>query len=303
MRTLGGTSFAVVASLFVAGCGGGGGGTGGPALRGTLVLRNGSSADLSGVVVDCPDSGASDVTDAAGRFSLDVPTNGVAFRLAVTDPESTGTGTKGEEGDCSESDDSTGDDADVKGAEVEIEGLEDGESCEIEIEIEDGEVVGIHVSKGEKDGKHDDDSHSGEAVLHAEDGSEAYGEIEVRSGEGCSEIEVEFASLPPETAFLVFLIDDQGQEAILADFATNGDGEGHVERHVCGDFGLPFGASDLSELAGFGVRVEDLEGNVILAGKVPEVGAEDFDEEEDGDDEEKDDDEKDDDGKDGDGKD
>lgn len=282
----------LVASLLVS-CGGGGGGGSGPALAGKILSRNGSAAQLSGVFVECPETGSSDVSGATGVFSLDVPT-GTTFRLRVEDPE---TGPVAGGPDCSEDEDDGEDAHDIRGDEVEIEALADGEDLDVEIEIEDGQIVGIRLTKhDDEDGEHEDE---GESALLPPGGGEAYGEMEGGAREICSWLELEVAGLAPHAGYEVFLT--MGAETVSLDgFETNAEGEAHRAWESCGgDRPLPFGVLSVRDLAGATVTIRDGEGNVVLEGLVPAVGSEDHDDEAEHEDEGDDDPEDGDDGEDG----
>jgi hypothetical protein len=267
------------------------------------VSRDGSTVNLAGIVVQCVESGESDVSDGDGHFEVDAP-RGEPFRLKVDDPA-----TAGDEagGDCTEGDDGDFDEQDLDGDEVEIGALEDGEFCDVEITIEDGEIVCINVSKG--DGEHEDgERESGEARLVGAEGTEAYGEVEVGAKGECSWMEIEVGGLAPEATYELFLVDGDTLWP-LDGLTTNAEGEGHRALESCGgDRPLPFGVASVAELAGLGILVKDALGTVVLEGTVPEVGSDDHhegDDAEDGDDGEEGDDEHEGDGdaKDGDGED
>jgi hypothetical protein len=258
--------------LFAACGGGGGGGSSGSSVAGTIRSRDGSTSSLAGVVLGCTETGSTDVSDVAGQFALEIPT-GTRFHLEVTDPEAVEGHESG--GDCHETDDDTPDETDLKGAEVEIGEVEDGEHCEIEIEIEDGEIVGISVHKG--DGEHEgDDDEVGEAALLPPGGDKAdgYGEIEIaRRGDTCVRIEVEAEGLPAGV-YDVYLVGPDGGEALIGHLAFGEKDEAHVVFEACGD-GLPLGAGTPEALAGLRVDVRDAVGNVLLQGIIPPVGVED----------------------------
>src|SRR5262245_9058722 len=110
-------------ALAVSGCGGGSGGGGdavGSQVLGHVVSRDGSSAELDGVVVSCEETGEVAVTDADGRFEMDVP-SGTDFELSFEDPVQDAE--PGE--DCDESDDPETDASDIDGNVVKGDALED----------------------------------------------------------------------------------------------------------------------------------------------------------------------------------
>jgi hypothetical protein len=266
--------FGLLAASIFAACGGGGsgslGGSTSPTVAGRIVSRDGSTVNLAGVVVECVESGESDVSDGDGHFEVDAP-RGESFRLKVDDP----VGTKGEgEGDCSEGGDGDADEQDVKGDEVEIGALKDGEFCDVEITIENGEIVCINVSKG--DGKHDDGGkRTGESRLVAPEGQPGFGEVEVGVAGECSWMEVEVGGLLPETSYEVVLV-GEGVHWPVGPLATNAEGEAHLAIESCGgDRPLPFGVASVAELAGLTLLVTDSLGAAVLEGVVPEVGSED----------------------------
>lgn len=261
------TTFAIAAVAAFSGltsCGEGGGGAGTPAITGRILVRDGVSTNLSGVILTCPESGSTDVSTATGRFALDVP-RGTPFHLDVDDPTASGKG-DGLASDCTESDDVTPDAGDIAGKDVEIEGIEDGESCEVEIEIEDGEIVGVHVTKdgGEKE--------YGEGVLLPPTKGDGYGEVEAGAEGGCLRLEVEARGLPTGT-FTVLLVGADRAEQPLGTLTLGENGkEGHLVFEACAEGGLPLGAATPADLLGATIEVRNADGSVVLSGAFPEPG-------------------------------
>ena len=273
-------------TLTLPACGGGGAGGGGLGaalpLQGLVASRDGDATDVGGVRITCRESGDVVTSSRSGLFALDVP-KGVVLHLEVDDPSAPVDDATGE--DCSESEDGGDDGSDIAGAEIELEALGEDETCGIEIEIVDGKVVDIRVTKEKGEGR--DRKESGEGVLRPPEGSalEAYGEIEVGARDGCSWAELEVRGLPLG-AYDAVLVSPEGAEDVVGSLVVE-EKEGHFAIESCGgDRPLPFGVGSVAELAGFRVELRDADGTVVLRGEVPTVGADDV----------KDDDDKDDDG-------
>jgi hypothetical protein len=307
MRTIG-TAAALLGAVALAACGGGGGGSPGALVLGSVVERDGSSDDLGGIVVECPESGDVVSTREDGSFEVDVPA-GASFEVKFDDPGAT---KDGEGADCPESDDPEKDGRDIEGDGVAFDPLPDGGSCEIEVSIEDGEVVECRESRDGEDGK--EDEHEGEARLfpsarYAEQG--VVGEIEVGKDDGCFFAEIEASGFDAPHVLRVML----GVEGALVEIGVleiSVEGEGHLGLEWCSGDPLPFDVETLRTLSGALVLVLDEEGNEVFEGHLPGFGVADPKHDgKDGDDDEEGDDGKDDgdeesneeDGDEGDGKD
>ncbi len=263
------------------GCGGGGSGGGlgsALALQGLVTSRDGTTQNLGGVRITCAESGEAVTTAINGRFALDVP-KGVVLHLEVSDPAAATDG-DGDE-DCTESGDGEDDGTDIAGAEVAIEPLAEDETCGVELEIVDGKVVDIRVTKEKGGGA--GRKESGEGVLRPLEGSglEAYGEVEVGAREGCSWAELEVRGLPIGTYTAVLIAPESDASETLGTLVVK-EKEGHFAIESCnGDRPLPFGVGSVAELAGYRIELRDGLGAVLLAGTVPQVGADDVKEDDD----------------------
>lgn len=272
-------------TLLLAGCGGGGGGgsLGAPlGLQGLVVTRDGSPTNLGGVRITCPEGGGTTTTGRGGQFALDVP-RGVVLHLEVEDPLAPDD--DGDAPDCDESDDGSVDGSDIAGGSVELDALGEDETCGVEIELVDGKVVDVRVTKEKGGGG--SRKESGEGVLRPVEGSglEAYGEVEVGASEACSWAELEVRGLPVGR-YDVVLVAPGGAEETIGAVEIDGK-SGHFAIESCGgDRRLPFDVGAVADLAGYTVEVRDADARVLLRGEVPAVGADDV----------KDDDDKDDDG-------
>jgi hypothetical protein len=263
-----------LALLSFAGCGsgGGGGGVGGSVVLGQVVERDGSSDDVGGVVVECPETGDVDVTDGEGRFEVDVPA-GTDFAVEFDDPKAT---PAGDGGDCDEGADPVKDGGDIDGEGVVFEPLDDGEVCEVEVVLEDGEVVECRETRDDDDGGDDEgDEHEGEARLFPSDlyaSQGVLGEVEVEQEEGCFEVELDVSGFDAPHVLSVVLFHPEGDEFLLGTFEVNGEGQGHLGIGWCKGDPLPFGVDSLAGLAGFLVLVLDEEGQIVFEGHVPGLG-------------------------------
>lgn len=254
------------------GAGGGGGATAPLALRGQIVTRNGSTHSLGGVQFSLRESGDTVTSKATGAFALDAPV-GLVLHLEVKDPLAPST--SGHDGkDVTESEDDDDDAEDISGSEVEIGAIKDGESCDIELEIEDGKIVDVRMTKSDGEGS---SHHCGEGLLLPPEGAElkAYGEIELELEDGCAQAELEVEGLPLGV-FTIQLVNPAGETETVGEITIEKK-EAHFRISACtGDVTLPFGVASLAELAGYTVNVVDADGAIVLTGTVPEAGAEDM---------------------------
>ncbi len=181
------------------------------------------------------------------------------------------------EEDVEEGKDPTPDAADIDGDEVEIDPLEDGETCEIEVEIEDGKIVECWVERNRKHGDRE-----GEARLlppDCETECTARGEIELQVEGDCVEVEVEVAGLQGPDVLEILLVADEGSEVTLGTIDVGEDGRGHFVMEACAKGGeLPFDVDDVDTKAGAQVLLVDAAGTVVLEGTLPGGGAQHDDE-------------------------
>ena len=263
MRTTLATLSVLFASSVLVACGGsgpGGGGGGSPAggVAGQIVKRNGSTTNLSGVHVACTENGSTDVSDGSGNFSIHIP-HGTVIHLDVADPAASG-GDKGN-GDGTK---------DLGDNQVEVGEVGDGESCDIEIEIEDGQVTVVHMSKHDGKGGHED---SGDGVLlPTTDGSKAFAEVKASGDGDCLRLAIEARGLAPSLSFDVTLVDASGATFALGTLATSEHGEAHLVFEACGA-DLPFGIPTAQDLVGATIHVKDAAGADVLTGDFPLPGA------------------------------
>lgn len=267
-----------VASL-LPGCGGGGASAdaAAPQVQGKVVSRNGASSDLGGIEVTCENTGATVTTAADGSFVLEVP-GGATVRVRFSDPLAAGLA----DGlpDCAESEDATPDAADVAEDSIEVETLQDGEVVTIEVELADGRVIECGVRRGE----------AGGVVVRCEgnlfptdSGGPTFSlaEIEVTQDGDCATIEVEAEHLAPDQTLSLVLVAPGGEREVIATAEVDAGGVLHANFSTCAGDALPFGATTVQDLAGYGVLVEDGAGKVLLAGQVPgwghEMGEDGFD--------------------------
>jgi hypothetical protein len=252
-----------LAAGFAMGCGGGGTTTAGPAsqVQGKVTVQSLDGPALGGVDVRCLNDGGVVVTRPDGSFVLTVP-SGETLRLRVSDPDANGVVDLPE---CDEEGDESGDKGDFEGDVVEIEALEDGEVCEIEITLADGRVIEAEFGFGE------DGFHAEGRLLPAEPGGDdaPVGEIEITLEGACGVLELEAEHLTPGTGLEILLVNPELVTETLARAEVTAEGYVHLRLERCEGDTLPFGAATLADLAGYGVVVQDLEGNVLLVGVVP----------------------------------
>jgi hypothetical protein len=234
-------------AFLLAACGGGGGGGAagaGALLKGNVRSVNGQSLDVSGVRLSSSSTGALDMSGADGAFDLGrIPAGTERLRVRT----------------------------------------EHGLEVEVEVEIEDGARIELHLSV------HDDhvdevdedtcDDHGGHSEARArltavEAGLE--GHVRVRASSSLEQgFDVEAEHLAALRRVDVVVIDPAtGSEELQATLAANGLGEAELELRTNDGDRLPFGATDVADLAEFRVQVRDAAtGAVLLQGEVPALGA------------------------------
>ena len=236
-------------TLTLGGCGGGSGGTSGApdaVVLGKVVSVDGSTANLDGVEIATTDGSAKATTDETGTFRLAVR-SGERIRLRFDDPNSASES----DDDVDETDDDTPDGSDIDGDEVEIEELEEGETCEIEVELENGEVIEAWVNRDREDGPH----FEAEARLAPPEDAEnqdARGEVEVECGAGCCRAEIEVAGLTGPDIVEIVLWHPGGDEYSLGIIEVNEEGSGHWSAEACWETGEGEGSSEGSPEGGEG---------------------------------------------------
>jgi hypothetical protein len=283
------------------GCGGGAGGVAGPVpdavVLGKVVSVDGSTAQLHGVQVATSDGSSQATTDGAGTFRLEVR-SGERLRIRFDDPNTASASDR----DVEEGEDDTPDGSDIDGDEVEIEELGEGETCEIEVELRDGEVVEAWVNRNREDGPH----FEAQARLvppEDADNQDARGEVEIECGASCCRAEIEVAGLTGPDIVEIVLWHPEGDEVSLGIIEVNAEGSGHWVAEACwetgegsgdapsdGDGGasekgdgenaceVPFGEETLGDLKGVRLLLVDGLGNVVLVGEMPGDGAQHDDE-------------------------
>jgi hypothetical protein len=267
--------FALFVLLPLLGCGAGGiapGGEAAPLVLGKVTLRDGSAEGLGGILVECVETGEGDITDADGRFDIDAPV-GEDFRIRFDDPR---TAVEEETEECEEGADPQEDGEDLAGGEVEIGRMEEGEVCEVEVVLENGEVVEWGVDRDDEDDDGEHDRRHGEARLHPPEGSplEAVGEVEVGAAEGCCRLEVEVEGRFEGLEVVeVWLVGADGTAEKIGEIRLREGRFGHLEVATCGEEGLPLGAPTCIEREGVRIEIRSPEGELLLEGEVPGLGA------------------------------
>ncbi len=251
---------------FFPACGGGGstpvsGST--AEVVGAVKTKNGSTDALGGLRVTLTTNGETTTTDPQGGFALRVPA-GQTFAVRFEDPAEAGTPGN----DVDESDDPTPDASDIDGDVVSVGPLSDGETCHVDVEMENG-----NVAESWMDRQHDGaDDHDGESRLLPPDGTDApgrVGEAEVACGQDCCGLEIEVRGLEGPATYDVQLWNPDGDTADLASLDVAADGQGRLALRYCTGDELPFGATTLQDLAGYEVVLVDSEGTIQLRGMLP----------------------------------
>ena len=102
---------------------------------------------------------------------------------------------------------------------------------------------------------------------------ESRGVVVATDGQHEDSLRCEVGRLAPETGYLIFI--GEGESAvILGDLRTNGEGGGSVGREAAAGQALTDRLPSLADLGGRHVEVRNLDGVVVLYGRVPEAQTE-----------------------------
>ena len=239
------------------------------AVDGNLASLDGQSANLDGIAVTVVGESDEVVTDARGGFRFPVRP-GERIRLRFTDRRAGGS-QKSEEDTGSDIDDDV----------VEIDPLKDGETCEVEVEIEDGVVVEACVRREDEDEEKDGAWHGAMRLVPPPDAaaSEAGGEVGiVCKADGCRAV-IEVFELPgPDLYEAVLDHPEQGRYS-LGLIEVDAEGEGRLVIEHGADDPLPYGVESLEKLVGTKLLVLDGVGNIVLKGLLPGEGPREKDDE------------------------
>jgi hypothetical protein len=184
--------------------------------------------------------------------------------------------------DATDSDgDDDGDADDVGDDDCDVAEIEDGEDVEFEVSIEDGKIVSVDVSHSAHDER------EAEIRLHRSvesDDPDVEGQAKLESRDDRQRLKVEAEHLDAGRDVEAFAIDAAGVEASLGVRTVGLDGEAEWEIE---DGALPFGATTVEDLLGFGIEVRDATtGTVLLFGSLPDELPSHADEDEHGEEEE-----------------
>jgi hypothetical protein len=153
--------------------------------------------------------------------------------------------------------------------EVEVHRVEDGEHVHVRVEIRDGKIDRVDISRS---------SHDEEEVevfldrAATSDDPDIKGKIEVEVRDDRQRLEIEVEHAAPGRMLEAVVIAPDGAEASLGALGATALGEAEWEINTGDGGALPFGAGSVSDLEGFGVEVRDAAaGTVLLSGTVPAV--------------------------------
>jgi len=286
-------------------CGGGGGGStsggvGTASLGGRVVLRDGTSSNLGGILLSMPRTGAIVVTAPDGSFSFgSVPTGTLTVKLGTAaarvstqangadDPPNhdvgddnggNGTGVDDNGGDDVNDDNGVdaidddsfddGDDHDTGDDDFDLVGITNGDRVELHISIRNGVVESLDCARS-----HAEDRESEVRMTRSVDSDDAdvTGEIRTESRLDRQRLKIEAEHLTAGRVVKAF-VSFAGVEADLG--SRTADAFGKVEWDLNTNDGdvLPLGVTTVAELAGADVRVEDAgDATILLVGTVPET--------------------------------
>ncbi len=286
-------------------CGGGGGGTpagvGTASLAGRVVLRDGTSSNLGGLLLSMPRTGKTVVTAADGSFQFgSVPTGTLTVRLGtlaarvtaqadgaddppnqdVGDDGGNGNGVDDNGGDDVNDDngvDATdgdalddGDDNDTGDDDFDLVGVTSGDVVELHLTVRGGVVESLDVSRS-----HAEDREAEVRMTRSveSDDPDVTGKIETESRTDRQRLKIEAEHLTAGRVVKAFVT----LAAVEADLGSRtADALGKVEWDLNTNDGdvLPLGVVTVAELAGADVRVEDAgTGTILLVGVVAETPA------------------------------
>ena len=294
------TAVVAVGALTLAACGSGGGGStsvGTASLRGAVVLRDGTTNALGGILVTDTRTGRTVTTTADGGFAFGTVPAGT-ITLAVKDPLAPlplivaqergpgegGDGTSGGQGADDGADHEAGEDAgethdgqddgdshDVGDDDADEGGVANDDDVECEIEVEHGEISAIRFHH------RDGDRMRGEVRLtraETSDDADVSGSARLESSVEGDALSIRAEHLAFQRSVEAFVIAPDASEATLGTtFASDG---GVAEWAVSTRDGgvLPLGALTAADLVGFRVEVRDgNDGTVLLVGELPELPA------------------------------
>ncbi len=245
-----------------------------------IASRDGGTADLAGVVVECLETGETTVSDAGGRCRLSIGAGESLLPSATivfTDPRA---GTpRSTKADPREDSDADGDGLDVQGSVVAVvlgPGAvgPSGESPTHPVAIEGGagEVAVFYAAPAppavERSGE-GTLAPSGTVAADARSG----GEVEVAVFGGCSSIEVEVdGAVSAKGALEVRFTSPEGKAVLGGHAALDPEGQAHFAAKACDGEPFPFGIASVDEMKGWTIWVVDGNGQVVFAGTVPSAG-------------------------------
>lgn len=277
-------------------CGGGGGGSGGGAgtatLAGQIVTRNGTTSNRGGLQITFLGNGRTVTSDGTGGFAFGrVPAGTIALRVhdplapnaartaieagnvvAQREAESGGAG-ETEPGDDNGDDvngdaNDDGDDHDTGDDDFDVPGVDDGESLEVRVSVDNGVITSVEVARTGIDDR------GGESRLEAaatSDDLDAEGEAELRSTATSEMLKIKAEHLTVGRSVKAFVI-HEGIDADLGAASVGADGK--VSWFLSTELGdvLPHGAATAADLVGDGVEVRDATtGLVLLVGTLASV--------------------------------
>lgn len=277
--------------LLAAACGGGGGtSVQTAALSGVVYQLDGQTQNRAGVVVRVLETGETIVTGPDGSFDFPaVPAGIVTLRfgsalaaVALSGEGGTGGGADdaldtaddnggGGADDSEELEDEADDD--VNGDETEIHGVGSGDSIEIRVALENGQVTEFSRCGDERS--------RGDARLARAEGSpdpDVEGKVKIESRDDREKITIEAEHLDTGTVVEFYMDDPATPDAVdfvlVGDAAANLEGEAEMERNTRDGDALPFDVVAVSELVGLPVEVRLAStGEVLLVGEVPSLPA------------------------------
>lgn len=303
LRLLSLSGLALGLSTLTACGGGGGGGSGGvgtASLAGRVVLVDGTSSSLGGVLLSMPRTGATVVTAPDGSFDFgNVPTGTLTVRLGTAaarvgvqrngadDPPNhdvgddnggNGDGLDDNGGDDVNDDNGVdaidsdslddGDDHDTGDDDFDLVGVTAGERVELHLTIRDGVVESLSCARS-----HAEDREAEVRMTRSVDSDDAdvTGKIETEARLDRQRLKIEVEHLTPGRVVKAF-VTLAGVEADLGSRTADAFGEVEWDLNTNDGDALPLGVTTVAELVGADVRVEDAgDATVLLVGTVPET--------------------------------
>ena len=290
LRAFSTLALGLAAGVALTACGGGGGGGGGSTaafatLQGTVILRNGSTSNLGGIVLSNPNSGKTVTTASDGSFSFGaVPAGTITIKLGaplsavLAARVEAGVPTLTDDGggevdddidddvddDASDDDgDDDGDNEDVGDDDADATGVAAGEIIDVRLAIRGGVIESVQFGQSHGD---DREAEVRLTPCASSDDLDAHGSVRIESRPDRERLHVELEHATPGRSLVAVVIDASANEASLGTSVVGLTGEVEWSINSADGDALPFGVATTADLVGFEVEVRDAaDASIVLA--------------------------------------